>query len=322
MWSSPESCGTICVVVRRACESTHFRRSRLNVRAWGGVLGALLVLSALAGCRAKPRPSAGTASSLAGAGSVARGPKLAPLTAGAWLIDLDVDGFGKAALAVPLGATEARSIVIALHGPADRPEWACGAWRGIVGPAPFVLCPRGVQRADFAAPDARYTFGSADATAQELRAGLAALKHKFAAYVAPGSVVFTGFEVGADRAALIARQEPTFFARLALVDPGSDTWPSSQAAEFGREGGERMLLACGPAGRAGADLKAVLTRRGGADARAVFLGDRPPALDAASVARLAAEWPWLSAPTTRLAPAEDLIGNPVAAKRPALPKIP
>ncbi|HEY4106246.1 MAG TPA: hypothetical protein VGM44_20240, partial [Polyangiaceae bacterium] len=103
-------------------------------------------------------------------------PELPPLRADAWLTELDVEGFGKAALAVPLGATEPRPIVIALHGAADRPEWACGAWRSIAGPQPFVLCPRGVERADFAAPDLRYTFGTTAVTASELRAGLAALK--------------------------------------------------------------------------------------------------------------------------------------------------
>jgi hypothetical protein len=277
-------------------------------------LGALFALGALfcvAGCRHKPRPSVVTSSA----------PKLAPLVADAWLIELEVEGFGKAALAVPIGATEARPIVIALHGPADRPEWACGAWRGIVGPAPFVLCPRGVPRADFSAPDLRYTFGTVDAAAAELRAALAALKGKFGVYVAPGSVLFAGFEIGADRAAAIARQEPTFFARLALVDPAPDTWPTPEAAQFGREGGERVLFACGPAGRAVAEFKAVLTRRGGADARAVFLGDRSPVLDPASVALLASHRAWLSAPSTRLSPPENLVGNPISAKRPTLPRI-
>ena len=78
-------------------------------------------------------------------------------------------------VAVPLGAQSARSIVIALHGSADRPEWACAALRSIAGPAPFVLCPRGVARAGFVESDPRYTFGASDDTARELRAALAEL---------------------------------------------------------------------------------------------------------------------------------------------------
>jgi hypothetical protein len=304
-------------VVRRAYDSARLRVAQNSKLVW---CGAFAALAALGGCRHKPR-STSTAPATSG-WEAPRGPKLAPLSADSWLIDLDVDGFGKAAVAVPIGAVEARPIVIALHGAADRPEWACGAWRGVVGPRPFVLCPRGTQRTDFASTDARFTFGAPEVVASELRAGLAALKRKFGAHVAPGSVVFAGFELGADRVSLIARQEPTFFARLALIYPAPDTWPSAQAAQFGREGGERALFACGPAGRSSAELKAMLTRRGGAEARAVFLGDSAPALDAARVAQLAAEWPWLNAATTRLAPPEDLMGNPVSAKRPAAPKIP
>ena len=60
-------------------------------------------------------------------------PKLTALAASSWLIELEVAGFGKAALAVPLGANAPRPIVIALHGSADRPEWACAALRSIAG---------------------------------------------------------------------------------------------------------------------------------------------------------------------------------------------
>jgi hypothetical protein len=303
-------------VVRSASETAQFRAHSLTRRARLAATALLVGLSlpALVSCRRKAQPGAAASSNSPSAA------KLAPLSASSWLVDLEVPGFGKAALAVPLAATEPRPIVIALHGAADRPEWACGAWRGIAGPAPFVLCPRGAPRADFAAPDLRYTFGSPEAVAAELRAGLTSLKREFAAYVAPGAVVFAGFELGADRVATIAQQEPTFFARLALIAPAPASWPSSQAALFGREGGERVLFACGPAERASTDFKAVLTRRGGADAQAVFLGDRQPVLDAASVNLLRGHWSWLNAPLTRLALPENLAGNSVTAKRPAAPR--
>ena len=308
MWCSPHSCGTIYVVVKSAFD---LPRSLERVkRALGLTLGLSLTLGALQsffGCRSKSRPIVAAA---------ANGPKLPPLVADSWLVELEVSGFGKAALAVPVGAKEPRQVVIALHGAADRPEWACGAWRGIAGPRPFVLCPRGILRPEFAAPDQRYTFGGADAVAAELRASLAALKHRFGAHVAPGAVVLAGFELGADRAAAIAPQEPTFFARLALVEPAPDTWPSSQAALFGRAGGERVLFVYGPAGRETAEFKAVLTRRGGAEARVVFLSDGQLGLGATTVAQLAGFWPWFSGPASHLSPPENLVGNPLAAKRP------
>ncbi|HEX3773307.1 MAG TPA: hypothetical protein VHV51_02525 [Polyangiaceae bacterium] len=248
-------------------------------------------------------------------------PKLPPLRAEAWLVELDVPGFAKAELAVPLGATEPRPIVIALHGAADRPEWACGAWRSVAGPQPFVLCPRGVERADFKAPDLRYTFGTTAATASELRAGLAALKARFGAHVAAGPVVIAGFEIGADRAAEIAQQEPTFFSRVALVNPAPNTWPPAQSSLFGREGGERVLFACGTGARTATEFKAVFTRRAGADARAIFLSESPPSLDAAGVAQLKTVWPWLDAPSTHRVAPENLAGNPISAKRPQAPRL-
>ena len=241
---------------------------------------------------------------------------LAPLRASSWLIDLDVPGFGRAALAVPLGATQPRAIVIALHGAADRPEWACSAWRSIVGPAPFVLCPRGVPRADLALSDARFSFGSAEDTARELRAALSQLKARFGPHVAPGPVVFVGFEVGADHAASIARQEPAFFSRLLLVAADASSWPSSQSALFGREGGRRVLFAFGPEQRAEFEQKAVLTQRGGAEARAISLADRPPALDSPSRALLAKQWRWLSASTPKPAVLENIAGNALSADGP------
>ena len=286
-------------MVRRACESSVFSGACLRF-----VLG-LSVLCALAACN-KPRPNPNAK------------PLLPQLDAASWLVELDVAGFGKAALAVPLGATTARPIVIALHGVADRPEWACAALRAIAGPAPFVLCPRGVRRADIAAPDVRYTFGSADDAARELRAALTALKQRYGAYVAPGPVVFSGFEIGADHVAWIAREEPAFFSRLLLIAPAASSWSSSQAALFGRGGGQRVLFAFGPGQQNEFQLKALLTVRGGAEARTAFLGDRPPTLDAASVVALAKQWRWLAAPPSKPPTIENLAGNALPANGPTV----
>ena len=47
--------------------------------------------------------------------------RLPPLREQSWLIELDVPGFLKASVAVPLGATGPRPVLVALHGRADRP---------------------------------------------------------------------------------------------------------------------------------------------------------------------------------------------------------
>ncbi|HEY4104488.1 MAG TPA: hypothetical protein VGM44_11375, partial [Polyangiaceae bacterium] len=144
---------------------------------------------------------------------------------------------------------------------------------------------------------------------------------KFGAHVASGPVAIAGFEVGADRAAEIAQQEPTFFSRVALVNPAPQTWPPAQSTLFGREGGERVLFACGVGARTATEFKAVFTRRGGADARAIFLTETPPALNAAGVAQLKSAWSWFDAPVAHRAAPENLAGNPLSAKRPQAPRV-
>lgn len=274
-------------MVRRACES---------------LVAILLSLTLGAGC--KPPKARGRV-------------QLEPLAASSWLVDLDVPGFGKAKVAVPLGAVNPRSIVIALHGSADRPEWTCSAVRGLAGPTPFVLCPRGVARAD---SSERFTFDNSEQTSRELRAALTALKQHYGAYLASGPVTFVGSNIGADHAAAIARQEPTFFSRLLLVEPSPEGWPASQAATFGRTGGQRVLFAFGPEHRDELLYKVVLTQRGGAEAKGVFLGPRPPALDPAAVAVLEKDWAWLAGKGTsaKAVSPENLAGNALPANGPTV----
>ncbi|HEY1534788.1 MAG TPA: hypothetical protein VGF76_12245 [Polyangiaceae bacterium] len=243
---------------------------------------------------------------------------MAPLLAQSWLVELEVPGFASAKLAVPVGATGPRPIVIALHGVADRPEWACGAYRGIVGGKPFVLCPRGVKRKDLSAAEDRYTFGSADDTSRELRAALTALKSVYGAYVAAGSVTLAGFELGADHAAQIALQEPSFFSRLVLVAASKEAWPSSAASLFGRQGGELVLLASGAARQSDVTWQAALTRRGGAEARAILLLGDPPDLGPDSVSRLSQSRPLLEAAKSSRISSGNLTGNALPLGGPVL----
>jgi hypothetical protein len=215
-------------------------------------------------------------------------------------VDLEVPGFLPAKLAVPVGAVHPQQIVIALHGAADRPEWTCGALRGIAGATPFVLCPSGIRRNDFPSADARYSFGSVTETERELRASLGALKKRFGGYLKSESVTLAGFELGAERAAWIAREEPAFFTRVLLMDPAPGDWSSTAAAIFAGRGGQRLLIAChGAACRDDAELRAALTRRGGAEARVLDGGEGGPILDGQAVAQIAGNWTWLQAGAVR-----------------------
>ena len=80
-----------------------------------------------------------------------------------------------------------------------------------------------------------------------------------------------------------------------------------------------MLFASGPAARDEFVQRAVLTSRGGAEARALVLGAEPVTLEPANRRLLIQNWDWLSA-RTKAASAENLAGNPLPAGRPVTPE--
>lgn len=236
----------------------------------GTVLGLALLVNG--GCSSKPK----------------RGV-LAPLLAPSWSTQLNVKGFGPATLALPLGATTARPIVVVLHGAVDRAEWQCGSFRGVLGAHAFILCPQGVQ----AATPGAYGLGSFDDSVAELRAGLSALKARFGAHVAPSPVVLIGYGEGAAVAADLARQEPAFFARVALVNGNPVAFTSSATKIFAERGGKRVLFFCtDDACDANGTERALLLTRGGVSAKSVKRGVGPY-LDRPFTDALKAELPWL-----------------------------
>ncbi len=79
-----------------------------------------------------------------------------------------------------------------------------------------------------------------------------------------------------------------------------------------------MLFAFGAAHRAELAQRAVLTSRGGAESRAVFLGEGPVTLAAPSRGLLIQNWAWLAAPAKPTA-IENLAGNAMSAGGPVKP---
>lgn len=134
-----------------------------------------LALAGLLGCRdgaAMPAPDPLAAPSLSAAPSPAPPapidtPPLPPL-GGEWLVRLPLEGFGDAVVSVPLGATSPRAVVVGVHGRNDRPEWACGEWRGVTDARGFILCPHGVPV--IAPPDRGLAFADAERTRREIAA--------------------------------------------------------------------------------------------------------------------------------------------------------
>jgi hypothetical protein len=248
----------------------------MNVRRALGILFSVsMVMLEVSGCK----PSARSKKPAAG---------LPALTAPSWRIPLEAPGFPSAELAVPLAATRARPVLIALHGDADRPEWQCGSYRGVVKPQSFILCPRGNARAD-----GRFTLGSPEQTAAELRALLRQLKTRFGAHVARGDVVLAALGPAVEQALRLAVEEPKFFSRLILVDGSTRALTSALATRFGQLGGQRVLALCTPgACDADIDVRVRALQPPGVATRVIHL-QHGQGLDQISTARLREEWSWL-----------------------------
>lgn len=245
-------------------------------------LGALLTLALIlcASCGSKPRAG-----------------QLPPLAARSWREELAVKGFGPAMVALPLGATSARPVVVVLHGAGDKAEWQCGSFRGVLGAHSFLLCPRGQS-----AGGGLQGWGSFDESAAELRAGLAALKARYGSHLAKGSVALIGYGEGAAIAADLARQEPSFFSRVALVNGDPVAFSPSATKIFAERGGKRVLFFCTnvECDNRGTERALLLTRL---DVQAKSVQrEVGPYLDQRFTDALQGDMPWLFEGDARFAP--------------------
>jgi predicted esterase len=221
-------------------------------------------------------------------------PALEPLTAEGARIALDVEGFEPAVVSVPLGSTEPRPLVVALHGNFDRPDWHCELWQSVARGYPFILCPRGVPRRDVPRSMYRWEYSSLAKTKKELDAGIAALDARFPGRVEKGPIVYVGFSLGAILGVRIVEAEPARFSRVVLIEGGLGLLDAPAIRRFREGGGERVLLACGQADctRKGKALSKRLEKQG-LLARLVDGGRVGHTYDGPVADGIAAEWPWL-----------------------------
>lgn len=237
----------------------------------------------------RPAPSEG-----GGPDAAPAKPALTPLAGTEPLVSLDVEGHAPAIVALPLGATEPRPLVVAMHGNFDRPEWQCEVWRDVTGGYPFVLCPRGMARNDVPKSMDRWTYAGGKPAEQELFAGIEALGAKYAEYIAPGPVVFIGFSLGAIIGAGLVRRHGERFPRVVLIEGGNESWSRANAAKYAEAGGQRVLFACGQVGckHLGRNAARVL-EAAKVSTQVVFGGNIGHTYDAQVADAVAAQWSWL-----------------------------
>lgn len=217
-----------------------------------------------------------------------------PLRAESELVALEVPEFRPAVVALPLGATSAKPVVVALHGNFDRPEWQCEVWRGVVGARAFVLCPRGSPRRDVPASLDRWEYGSAERARAEVIAALGALRARFAEYVDDGPITFIGFSLGAILGARWVDDPELRVQQAVFVEGGEKGWTLARARAFHAAAGRKVLFACGQSPcRHGARQAAAVFERGDVAARVADASPAGHTYDGKVAAAVAEHWAWL-----------------------------
>jgi predicted esterase len=227
---------------------------RLNTLRRGVfVLGWVMALGS--GCRegkqvtpASGPPSAEVVDSAAAA-SARPEPKAPPRTSlpalrANWLEPLDLGDGDAAVVSPPLGATEPRPLVVAVHGAHDRPEWACGGWRLGFAQYPFVVCPRGTP-----VTRDKYAWSNTAAIARVTLKAIARVRERYGEHVAAGPHVFAGFSQGATLSEPFLLEQATLFPTVILAEGGYATLDSKRFAQsFAERGGKTVVIVCGTAG--------------------------------------------------------------------------
>ena len=261
-------------------------------------------------CSHPPRDDARTSAPLPSASAPDAAPALAPLGGVPWMTTLDLEGGGFAHVAVPLGATTPRPVVVGVHGAGDHADWACSEWRATTHGQAFVVCPRGARDARW---EGALVWSSAAQIARESRRALAALRARFGPYVAEGPAIYGAWSQGATLAgeavASAARAagdagvvEPTF-DRVVLVEGGyGGVNATAMARAIAGAGASRVLVTCASltCRKLAADLRAAGPRVG-VDVHATDVGLRGHWFDAPVFASIGAELPWLTAGDARWA---------------------
>jgi len=138
-------------------------------------------------------------------------PPLPPL-GGVWLETIEDVGV----VAVPLGATAPRPIVVALHGAVSLAEFACGDWMYPTKAYPFIVCPRSATER----PGRLASWSSLDDAATRTKLVTSRVRAKFGAWVSPEDPIVVGFSQGAEMAVLAADQKLVPWSGLFVHEGG------------------------------------------------------------------------------------------------------
>lgn len=277
-----------------------------------------------AGCRSSSSPGhvreeQGEPHILAADVDASAPPAMPPLAAD-WMERLDLPDGGIAYVAPPVGSTERRPVVVAVHGAVDDPGLMCSAWRLIADVHPFVVCPGGAPLGG-----SKYVWRSSEHIERSVAAALAAVRARWGERVHDGPLVYAAFSQGANMAGPVlgprgsarARggrddlKEPRF-ARAVLTEGGYRAFEDlASARAYAAAGGERVLFTCSQPGCASAfERSRASLGRAGVDVRVSYSGSHGHSIPPPVRESINAALPWV---------VEGLAGWETYAAAPKLP---
>lgn len=215
----------------------------------------------------------------------------APLAGHPVLVEL-LDGSERLGfVSVPLGTREPRPLLVAIHGGSEKPEHACAAWRGVTEAYPFVVCPRG-----FGGRESALGWRTTADTSARIARAVAATKALFGSWVKEtSSIVLAGFSMGGSQVALLARDAPQTYRRVAVGDSAHDPRPALTFSRgWVKGGGERALFLCTTSGCEPSFRSAARNvAKENAPARLNIAATQVHGLSEAAVQSMRRDWPWL-----------------------------
>ena len=216
-----------------------------------------------------------------------------PVLEGAPIEHLDLGGGEDAWVALPVGATDRRPIVVGVHGAGDRPDWACTEWQAVTAGWAIVVCPR--SRWAHPQDDRTYVWGSAEQIAASADRAVAAVRARYATWTLDTPLVYAGWSQGGTLASEVIRSRPGMYDRAVLVEVGHTALDAgSVVGGFLAGGVKRAVVSCeSPKCRAFAQTFDRAARRRGLAFKVTDSGFRAHVFDERVYRALAPQFGWM-----------------------------
>lgn len=205
---------------------------------------------------------------------------------------------GNTLLETPLDAHAARPLLVVLSGGAAT----CRTWALAAKESAFVLCP------DF---PVEIQPSEAERFTVILRGLIQAVKARFPAALAPGSIVLVGASSGL--AVPLLRDTPAFFSRVFFTTEPDSPWNAAEAEQYAAQGGRGVVITCASAGcGVVAQRDVVLLGQAGVRARAESDAASAPAASLAWLVAGDPRWAFLTPAPAASPPSSPPSSSPEA----------